>query len=263
NIPTDFGYIEKEILKIIKKKGDLSNTISLIDSVYYDDNKSIESIMILSKNYQTRYSSIMSILFPHILLSKKDDVVREVFKFLINKINELRERSDHLENIRKLYKKIINDLSIVIWGRILSVVIDHEFYSIEPEDDSLMFSTCPGADTISFLDELDDSKSLFLKLAKNVKYLPYVRINALALYLFGSFVVNYYINNDNYGHVWEGFDRDFLDWKGIHIKDYFLEKEIKSFLIKNNLLRLVAKYYNIFFPEFNNKKIDEFLIRKK
>ncbi|GAI93256.1 unnamed protein product, partial [marine sediment metagenome] len=48
-------------------------------------------------------------------------------------------------------------------------------------------------------------------------------------------------------------------WKGTHIKDYFLEKDIKFFLIKNDLLDLVANYYNIPFPELHNTKLDDFL----
>ncbi len=255
--------IKKKILRAIKEKGDLSNVISLIDSVYYDGNKSLESIMILSENYQTRSSSILALLFPHILFSRKDNVVREAFKVLIDRINVLRLLPDHMESMRKLYNKIINDLSIYIWGRILSVVIEHEFYSIEPEDDSFLFCNCPGPETISFLTEIDDYKSLFLKLAKSNKFTQYVRINALAIYFFGSFVVNYYVNNDDYGPEWENFSRDYLLWNGIHIKDYFLERNVRAFLSENNLLVLVANYYNINLPEIGNRKMDEFLMQKK
>ena len=76
-----------------------------------------------------------------------------------------------------------------------------------------------------------------------------------------STIQSNYINNDDYGQEWEGYNRDFLEWKGIHIKDYFLEKEIKFFLIRNNLIDLLGNYYKIPFPELRNKKLDEFLIK--
>lgn len=254
----DLDFIKKNFLETIKEKGDLANIISLIDSVYYDDNKSLESLMLLSRNNKTRSSSILTFLFPHILLSEKDNVVREAFKYLIDWIDTLSWLPDHMKNIKKLFKKILNELTIEIWERVLSVVENHEFYSIDPGFDTSM---CPIPDSLLFPSEIDDFKSLFLKIAKDEKIADYTRINALALHLFGSFVVNYYLNNDDYGQEWEEFDRDFLDWKGIHIKDYFLEKEIKSFLIRNNLLDLVANYYKIPFPELRNKKLDEFLIK--
>ncbi|GAJ02105.1 unnamed protein product, partial [marine sediment metagenome] len=85
----DTNYIKKKFLETIREKGDLSNIVSLIDSIYYDDNRSLESILILSKNNQTRSSSILALLFPHILLSKNDNIVREAFKALIDRINDL------------------------------------------------------------------------------------------------------------------------------------------------------------------------------
>ncbi len=256
NNSENFIHIKEEILKSVSEKGELSNIISLIDSIYYDDSKALESLMLLSRNYKTRGSTILALLFPHILLSEKDDAVREAFKYLIEWIDTLSWLPDHMENIKKLYRKILNNLTIEIWERVLSVVENHEFYSIDPGFDTCM---CPIPDSLLFPTELDDFKSLFLKIAKDEKIADYTRINALALYLFGSFVVNYYINNDDYSQEWEEYNRDFLDWKGIHIKDYFLEKEIKSFLIKNNLLKLVANYYNIFFPESGNKKMNGYL----
>jgi len=236
----EFDDIKNEILKVMKERGDLSNIISLIDSVYNDDKNSFESIMILSKNIQTRSSSIMDFLFPHILQSKDDSVVKESLKFIIDEIKWLPVQ---MENIRERYIDILNNLTLDIWARILSVVFNHDFYSIEPEEP--IVCGCPVSEYITFPYLLDNFHSKFLEIAKNQSYTNYVRINALAICLFGPNVGNYYINNDDYDLEWEKYDRSYLDWKGIHIKDYLIEGNIKKFLLKNDLIDLVEDYYNI------------------
>lgn len=242
----------KETLKLdfstsIKEKNVLFYTIDVLESIFYDDYRNYEKIYILLNHYKSQFSPALSLLFPHLISSKHDEIVELSLFALINWIDYNRWAPNIRDTVRSLGIRILNNLTLDHWKRILALVKDHDFYS--NYRDNYKDSLFPGFDILCSLQFLDDYEEKFLKIAKDVTLPDYVRINALGLNLLGVSIRYNYI----------GIDTDYLTPEYPQFNEIFKEKRVRWKLAKNDLIELISRYYNVYFTELNNRKITAFL----